>query len=804
MTRSRSITDPTQRSSHTRRASNFKKYRQLLLGIIIAAIFLYLAFGKLEWQSVQQAITTARPAPLLLGFACLAASFFTRIVRWWWMLRVFEPELPLGNCVRPFLISLAVNNVVPLRAGEMLRVVGFREELRSPPMLILGTLVVERLLDLLVLLTFFFIGLSGVAANRFPPAFITASIWFTAICLVSLLILLLLPNQVRQICSWVARHRWLQKRNWSTRLETWFDQLFNALSLLRSPQLSLQLVAISIVGWMFEGGLFAAVAASIQADSAPLGPWFSLALGTLATVIPSSPGYVGTFDYFAMLGLTSYGATREVAAVFALLVHLFLWLPVTLVGAIYFFGARQRLSAVSKRESLHPITPVEQPIYYQEHPHIIVIGGGFTGLAAAYELARQGIKVTVLEQSQEVGGLAGSFEVSGERLEKFYHHWFTNDEYVMQLVQELQAEDSIVYRPTRTGMYYANNFFRLSSPKDLLQFKPLSLINRLRLGLLVLRARTVKRWQVLESQTAEEWLLKLCGREVYKVVWQPLLRGKFGPFAAEISAVWFWNKLKLRGGSRSKDGREMLAYYRGGFAALAERVAAEIESLGGQIQTGTTVKDLFVEHGRVIGVNTTNGFIAADAVIATPALPIIADLVAPHVAPAYVQQLRKIKYLANICLVLELDRSLSDTYWLNVNDPSFPFVGVIEHTNFEPATTYAGRHIVYLSKYLPETDELYQMTGEQALNYCIPHLQRMFPQFDRSWIQQYHVWRARYSQPIVVRHYSNLIPAMAAPLTGLYLATMAQIYPEDRGTNYAIREGRQVGQVVANALERKR
>ncbi|HEY9845037.1 MAG TPA: FAD-dependent oxidoreductase, partial [Candidatus Caenarcaniphilales bacterium] len=189
--------------------------------------------------------------------------------------------------------------------------------------------------------------------------------------------------------------------------------------------------------------------------------------------------------------------------------------------------------------------------------------------------------------------------------------------------------------------------------------------------------------------------------------------------------------------------------------------------------------------------------------IATTALPVIADLVEPHASSEYVHQLRSIEYLANVCLVLELDRSLSDTYWLNVNDPSFPFVGVIEHTNFEPAETYGGRHIVYLSKYLPETEKLYQMTDKQVLDYCIPYLQRMFPKFKQSWIQRHHVWRARYSQPVVVRHYSKLIPAMETPLAGLYISTMAQIYPEDRGTNYAIREGRQVGRLLADVLEKK-
>ncbi|MGI8508469.1 MAG: NAD(P)/FAD-dependent oxidoreductase [Gemmatimonadaceae bacterium] len=431
---------------------------------------------------------------------------------------------------------------------------------------------------------------------------------------------------------------------------------------------------------------------------------------------------------------------------------------------------------------------------------VAVIGAGFAGLSAAWELARAGHDVVVVESDNEVGGLAGSFPVGGTRLEKFYHHWFTNDLHVGELVRELGAESNVVYRPTRTGMYFANRSFRLSSPADVLRFTPLSPLNRLRLGLLALRARRVRDWRKLEHLTAEEWLVKLGGRDVYRVVWEPLLDGKFGPYASEVSAVWFWNKLKLRGGSRNKAGAEMLAYYRGGFAALAGELAAAIVTEGGSIRTGLRATGLIVEDGAVAGVQTDNGVIEADAVIATTPLPIFADLVEPHTAPAYVESLRKVEYLANVCIVLELDRSLSETYWLNVNDPGFPFVAVIEHTNFEPTSTYGGRHIVYLSKYLPATAELYQMSDDDVVAYCIPHVARMFPAFDPAWILAAHVWRARYSQPVVVREYSKLIPSVDTPIPGLYLSTMAQVYPEDRGTNYAIREGRQLGQRLAAEL----
>ncbi|HEX2609434.1 MAG TPA: FAD-dependent oxidoreductase, partial [Gemmatimonadales bacterium] len=158
-------------------------------------------------------------------------------------------------------------------------------------------------------------------------------------------------------------------------------------------------------------------------------------------------------------------------------------------------------------------------------PHVVVIGAGFAGLSAAWELVQRGLRVTVCEADDEVGGLAGSFPVGETRLEKFYHHWFTSDTHVLDLVRELGREDQVLHRATRTGMYFAHQFFRLSTPADVLRFTPLSLAGRLRLGLLALRARRVREWQELEDLTAEEWLIRLGGREVYDVVWRPLLKG---------------------------------------------------------------------------------------------------------------------------------------------------------------------------------------------------------------------------------------------------------------------------------------
>ena len=229
---------------------------------------------------------------------------------------------------------------------------------------------------------------------------------------------------------------------------------------------------------------------------------------------------------------------------------------------------------------------------HEQTAEVIVIGAGFTGLATAYELTKHGVQVTLLEAEPEIGGLAAAFQVGGERIDRFYHHWFTNDTDALGLIEELNLSHQLVIHPSNTGMYYANRFYKLSTPWDLLNFTALPFIDRIRLGLLALRARQVKDWRELENKTARVWLQELGGEQVYRVVWQPLLHGKFGPYANEISAVWFWNKLKLRGGSRGKKGEERLAYFRGGFVALAEAIADHIRQSGGSIQLASPVKSI--------------------------------------------------------------------------------------------------------------------------------------------------------------------------------------------------------------------
>lgn len=428
----------------------------------------------------------------------------------------------------------------------------------------------------------------------------------------------------------------------------------------------------------------------------------------------------------------------------------------------------------------------------------IIVGGGFTGVAASLTLSNSDNKVLLIEKDSNLGGLAGSFSLEGTSLDKFYHHWFTSDNYIIDLISKLGLHEKLIFENSNTGIYYSKSSYKMSTPLDLLRFKPLSLFNRLRLGLLTLYVRRIKDWMPLESMTAEDWLIRLGGKSVYEIVWRPLLMGKFGKFYKEIGAVWFWNKLKLRGGSRDSSGEEKLVYLKGGFAKIAEEIEKIILERDGQVLKNAAVRRVSKQNEVwLVELFDGSAFNSKNVLVTTP-FPIFSEMIKSWAHPEYLNSLGNIKYIGNVCLVLVLTNSLSDTYWLNINDTNFPFVGIIEHTNLDSTSSFRGKHIVYLSKYLPTDEKIYSMTKDEFLNYAIPYIEKIFPEFNESWITDSFLWKSPYSQPLVFKDYSKIIPEIRTPYKGLYLSSMAQIYPEDRGTNYAVREGYKAAELILN------
>ena len=306
------------------------RWLKLSLGLATTAVFVWLLARGLDFNALGRVFARLSVCAVM---SALAAAHAVRIVRWWLLLRALEPGLPLGACVRPFLAGMAVNNVMPFRAGDALRVLGFRHQLRSPAMRVLGTVVIERAFDTVVLSGVFFLCLLGLPDGALPRGFVIAAAWLAGAGVVVILASILFQPLLGRLQSRWLGHRVFARRRWPESVSRHGAHLAEALALVRSVPRTLALLGLSIIVWGCEGTAFVIMAASIEAGVAAFGPWLSLAAGSLATAIPSAPGYIGTFDYFAALGLTVYGAAPEVAAALALSVHT-LWAPLTVVGLL--------------------------------------------------------------------------------------------------------------------------------------------------------------------------------------------------------------------------------------------------------------------------------------------------------------------------------------------------------------------------------------------------------------------------------------------------------------------------------------
>ena len=436
-----------------------------------------------------------------------------------------------------------------------------------------------------------------------------------------------------------------------------------------------------------------------------------------------------------------------------------------------------------------------------------IIGGGVAGLAAAYDLTKQGHYAEVFEVAPFLGGQASTFPVGGGQLERGYHHLFVSDTAITELIHELGLGDKLAWLESKVGLYHDGKIWDFSTPLDLLRFKPLSLWQRFRVGLWTLRLQRIADYSRFEDITARDWLSQHMGRKAYEVLFEPLLRGKFGDHYDQVSMTWLWGKVRLRVASRGKGmHKERLGYPMGSFGEVIDRLSERIAEQGGDVHTSAFVSRVLIDDSRATGLEVQFGRDAApeqrdyDVVVATTPSYVFTRLV-PSMPDEYQELLTGVSYLSAVLLILELDRPLTAKYWINIADDGVPFVGIIEHTNMIDKSLYGGKHIVYISNYPDRNSPLYRAEPDELLELFTPHLRKLNPDFDRSWVQAYHHHRVDGAQPIIGRNYSQRIPSHRTPVKALYLANTTQIFPEDRGTNYSIRMGRQVARMMMEDVE---
>lgn len=419
--------------------------------------------------------------------------------------------------------------------------------------------------------------------------------------------------------------------------------------------------------------------------------------------------------------------------------------------------------------------------------NVAIIGAGFTGLAAGYYLGKKGHKVTIFEKDAYPGGLAVGYQEKNWdwSIEHHYHHWFTNDKSVLNLAAEINH--TVEIKRPKTSSFVDDEIFQLDSPISLLKFPKISLLNRLRMGISLSLLRYNPVWLPLEKFRAIDYLKLTMGKDGYKKIWEPLMINKLGEYSANVSLAWFWARVYKRTPS--------LAYPEGGFLKFAQHLQKVIEEQGGKFYYNTEVAELISNDKPEIKIASPNKIginHKFDSIIVTLPSFLFAKI-APQLPASYTNRLKDLKGIGAMNLILRLKKPFlpDNTYWLNMCDRNSPILAIVEHTNFMDKKHYNNENIVYLGNYMPTNDPRFKMDSEELLKLYDPWLSKINPGYKKILIDA-KVFKAPFAQPIITPNYSKRIPKILTPITNVFLANIEQVYPWDRGTNYAVALGKKV------------
>ena len=425
---------------------------------------------------------------------------------------------------------------------------------------------------------------------------------------------------------------------------------------------------------------------------------------------------------------------------------------------------------------------------------IAIVGCGIAGMSAAYDLINAGHQVEIFEAAAHPGGLAAGFRDPNWEwsLEQFYHHWFLSDSAMLGLIDELGWKDRVVVRRPITVMYHKGKFFPFDSIPAAIMYPGLGWgINKIRFGLVGLFLRLSNNWKPLEYVTVDAWMRKWAGNTVYEQMWKPMLDGKFGErFAGQVNMAWMWARFHAR--------TTKLATFEGGFQNFANSFAAELQKRGGIIHYSTRVGNIQANQKGGVAIKTDDSNLEFDRCLVTVSPALMARM-APDIPQAYLQGLLDLKSLGAVVMVIAIKHPLSDKgyYWFNLpKSAGFPFLALVEHTNFLSKDLYGGDHLLYCGDYLETDHEYFKLTQEEILERFLPALQRINPEFKTDWVRKSWLFRTNYAQPVPLVDHSKNIPAIQTPINGLYFASMSQVYPWDRGTNFAVQIGRKAASLI--------
>jgi protoporphyrinogen oxidase len=419
---------------------------------------------------------------------------------------------------------------------------------------------------------------------------------------------------------------------------------------------------------------------------------------------------------------------------------------------------------------------------------VCVVGGGISGLSTEYFLLKKGYKVELFEQSDHLGGFASSFDFGGFVVEKYYHFICGGDKNLLNLAYELGIGDRVRFEPTKTASFYNGTLYSFSTLLDLLKFSPISFFSRLRFGLTTSYVKVQKKNRDhLEGSTAKAWLIKSIGENAYKVIWHPLLKKKFGEYYDQISASYIWHRIHRVATSRNNlFSKEKMGYFEDGSQTLFKTLRQKIVKMGGTIhleQKAERVENS--KNGLRVFLNSGKNCTFDRVVLAVP-LPIAAQIIKGMNSILF-ENLSSIKFLGVICGVFRLRFSVSDAFWLNINDPRIATNGLIEYTNMNPLRKIIPDKIIYIPLYLPEEDKRFSESESAIQREFVKMLKVLRPGYSSNDLVNARVFRSQNAQSICTTGFKEHIPQVKTPIDHLFILDSTQAYPSDRSLDVMIR-----------------